>query len=1136
MKKRLFAILMCLCLLAGLFPLAALAAGNDASGDWTPIHMPSNEKDTNSTYYQLETVSNVSDLLATDIRSDKGLLEVPTEKLTFSHGIITGIDKTWLAATKDSSLAVTIPAEIYGSAVTGIGANAFKGANVATPAIVTTVDFSNAVNLTTIGSSAFQYSKSLTSVDLSATKVTTIDKMAFHSCTSLQEIILPDTLTNLGLVSSGGSVFTDCQSLRSIRTAASEENTVFALPKNLTYIGSQTFQNCFAAGVDAKVVIPTGVTTIGSQAFNDKQLSQIIVNKKGDSWDTNPYLGYDLKAFAFPSGCNRIIVFPDNKSFVAYSTKSGLASATKNACAYPITITFSSEGTETHLNHALLGWQRNESSEFWELDEAYRLPPAAGSEPNDAPAGYEYIGGWMLNGKVLSESVKLAALNNPSATATISYKLQLMNPQISYLVDDESSNDNSLTVTIGDGNAHTAGVQVTHPLLRSEEGPDDVYVYFQYCWWDEAVQGTGGETTVNGPRSEVEPELFSTASDDRTLNRVMVEQNTIPIASADHARTGRSQYLVEIFGYIVEDGASPTLFYKSAENFIHFGSGQTGNTVDDVYTLQVSVEEVCIVTYNANGGDTEADPNTQTVKIGSSVGTLPEEPTRGGFNFTGWNTAQEGDGTEFTEDTSVTEDITVYAQWEKTITPIEPEVAAYRVEHYRQQTDGNHTIVEENTEFPLYGEIGKTVIAIPKGYAHYHVNEDKSILSGTVTMPTIFEGELQVLTLKVYYDLDSTYQVSYDANGGSGTMTVDNAYFVNDEVTVLANAFTRNGYTFTGWNTQANGTGTVYNAGDTFVMLAADVTLFAQWKSNGGGGGGTTYYTLRYESNGGTEYKDERYASGTTVKLDKTPTREGYRFTGWYADKELNEHITSIKMTGGKTVYAGWRATTVPDMLNGDDHFAYVAGYTDGTVRPLNNITRAEVATIFFRLLKDDVRKDKLATTNTFKDVPDKMWCNTFISTMAELGVVSGRSAECFDPSAPITRAEFATICARFDTGPVKGDSSFTDIANCWARADIERATSLGWIAGYTDGTFRPDNYITRAEAMTMINWVLCRIPEDESDLLDGMKVWPDNDPGAWFYLAVQEATNSHNFERKGDIHEYWTELTATPDWTRYQD
>ena len=319
--------------------------------------------------------------------------------------------------------------------------------------------------------------------------------------------------------------------------------------------------------------------------------------------------------------------------------------------------------------------------------------------------------------------------------------------------------------------------------------------------------------------------------------------------------------------------------------------------------------------------------------------------------------------------------------------------------------------------------------------------------------------------------------------------------------------------------------------------ITGDVTYVYRFGSTGGGSssGHSTRYTLHYESNGGTAYKDERCSSGTKVTLDKTPTRESYTFTGWYADKALTQKITSVTMNSDKTVYAGWEATGVPDKLNGDDHFAYVVGYSDSTVHPNANISRAEVATIFFRLLKSDIRDGNLTADNVFSDVSDSQWHNKAISTMAKLGIVKGRRADRFDPDASITRAEFAAICARFSTKPVENSGSFSDISGHWAENEIERAAAFGWISGYPDGTFRPDARITRAEAMTMINRVLCRMPQSESDLLDSMVTWPDNKPSDWHYLAVQEATNSHDFDRQGEVGESWTKLTSVPDWTRYQ-
>ena len=328
--------------------------------------------------------------------------------------------------------------------------------------------------------------------------------------------------------------------------------------------------------------------------------------------------------------------------------------------------------------------------------------------------------------------------------------------------------------------------------------------------------------------------------------------------------------------------------------------------------------------------------------------------------------------------------------------------------------------------------------------------------------------------------------------------------------------------------------------GQQFIKFTTDsfspfALLYEKAASSGGGGSSSSKYTLHYESNGGTAYKDERCSSGTKVTLDKTPTRESYTFTGWYADKALTQKITTVTMNSDKTVYAGWEATGVPDKLNGDDHFAYVIGYPDGKVHPEGNISRAETATIFFRLLKADIRDGNLTADNEFSDVSDGQWHNKAVSTMAKLGIVKGRRADRFDPDASITRAEFAAICARFNTKPVENSGSFSDISGHWAENEIERAAAFGWISGYPDGTFRPDARITRAEAMTMINRVLCRMPQSESDLLDSMVTWPDNKPSDWHYLAVQEATNSHDFDRQGEVGESWTKLTSVPDWKRYQ-
>lgn len=422
-----------------------------------------------------------------------------------------------------------------------------------------------------------------------------------------------------------------------------------------------------------------------------------------------------------------------------------------------------------------------------------------------------------------------------------------------------------------------------------------------------------------------------------------------------------------------------------------------------------------------------------------------------------------------------------------------------------------------------------------------------------------------------------TYTVTYDGNGADSGKTTDNtAYATGTTATVKANGYTRNGYTFTGWNTKADGSGTPYKTGD-WITMTGSVILYAQWTRNSSHGGddddkyffaiqkvdaqdghalnGAKFELYQLDKNdrivNRRVVKTTRQGNKSGIALFSVDNKKSYDGIWYYAEVsapegyvlDSTEHkikaedfsdslSTAVKYADTVRNYRG----TTPDLLNDSDHFAYVIGYMDGNVRPYGLISRAETTTIFFRLLKDSVRDGNLLTSNTYTDVADDYWANTAISTMTGLGIVQGRSTTTFDPKAPITRAQFAAICARFDTGKSNGEQTFSDISGHWAEKYIQRAAELGWIKGFEDGTFRPDTYITRAQAMTMINRVLNRIPEDESDLLPGMNVWPDCNPGDWFYLTVQEATNSHDFKHKAGNYETWTRLTKDPDWTRYEN
>lgn len=226
----------------------------------------------------------------------------------------------------------------------------------------------------------------------------------------------------------------------------------------------------------------------------------------------------------------------------------------------------------------------------------------------------------------------------------------------------------------------------------------------------------------------------------------------------------------------------------------------------------------------------------------------------------------------------------------------------------------------------------------------------------------------------------------------------------------------------------------------------------------------------------------------------------------------------------------------LPELEKGD-HFAYIVGRDDGLVHPEANITRAEVATIFFRLLTEESRNLYWGSTSTYPDVADDAWYMHAVATLSNAGILHGRPDGTFDPNAPITRAEFAAVASRFFGGEYEGPDLFSDISGSWARGAINQAAVLGIINGFPDGTFRPDRNITRAEAVAMINRTLDRRPHQDY-LLDDMITWPDNaDTSVWYYADVQEATNSHYYEpseerdENGNQYEIWTTLREVRDW-----
>lgn len=269
------------------------------------------------------------------------------------------------------------------------------------------------------------------------------------------------------------------------------------------------------------------------------------------------------------------------------------------------------------------------------------------------------------------------------------------------------------------------------------------------------------------------------------------------------------------------------------------------------------------------------------------------------------------------------------------------------------------------------------------------------------------------------------------------------------------------------------------------------------------------------------------------VNLDEleVPEKEGFVFGGWFEDPGLTKEVTgTITIDKETTLYGSYINVTVPDAFVDDDHFAYIVGYPDGTVRPNDNISREEVAAIFFRLLKDEVRTSMWATENDFADVEAARWSNTEISTIANGGYIVGYEGN-FRPEDAITRAELATIAAKFWDGEEGETHRFTDITGHWAESYIKKIANAYWIVGDGDGCFRPDDAITRAEAMTLFNKILVRYA-DKNSTLEEIKQWPDSVATDWFYYQVLEATNSHDFIRQDNQYdEVWTAIKENKVW-----
>lgn len=533
-----------------------------------------------------------------------------------------------------------------------------------------------------------------------------------------------------------------------------------------------------------------------------------------------------------------------------------------------------------------------------------------------------------------------------------------------------------------------------------------------------------------------------------------------------------------------------------------FTTDQAGHTF--VYVAQFEPNSFT-VEFQKNADNATGDMDSQTFQYAGTgkVYLNPNAFVRPGYRFLGWSETKDGKGTSYADQAKfqgvthyqgkeIKDDdtITLYARWEKlpeiTIdyTPFPEDLGTVTLNSAQAEGPSEedlaplsiHTVSEKGSPdrrvHAFQGATAKPKTGCTfKGWYDQQKNpcSTKESFVPQAGTDNLYQSGSYVAVFEA-----KKYTLRFDANGGEGTMG-DLTYTHGQDQSLTKCGFTRAGYGFLGWATAADGNVAYHDQQS--LSITKDTTLYAVWKQqpNQGGSGG-------HHNSGGTQEKP-----------DETP----------------------------------------PTTLNDSDHYAYIVGYEDGTIRPNGHITRAEAATVFFRLLTDKARDANLTDRSPYPDVSAGAWYNKAIATLSRMGILSGYEDGSFRPNATVTRAEFAAMAARFDTEAKPVDTPFTDLTGCWAADEIAEAYGKGWVNGYGDNTFRPNGPITRAEAVTLINRVLRRLPETDKDLLPDERTWPDNPETFWGYLALQEASNSHLYDRKSDGYETQTKLLPPRDWSQ---
>ncbi len=692
---------------------------------------------------------------------------------------------------------------------------------------------------------------------------------------------------------------------------------------------------------------------------------------------------------------------------------------------------------------------------------------------------------------------------------------------------------------LADGKTNPATYNVNSEAIALNNPAKEGYTFLGWVWegQDTPQESAGVPAGSTGDRSFTacweEIPKYAVTYKDGVNGTVFTDKKYENLLEG--AETPKFNATPERAGYIF-NGWSPEIADKVAGNA--------------VYTAQWKPEQYTIK-YELHGGklaDGEENPASYTIE---SAGITLNNPTREGYTFLGWvwegqDTPQESAG------------IPAGSTGDRSFTACWKEIPKYTVIY--QDSPDDKTFEDQKIENLPEGSDTPEFAGTPEreGYTFQGWTPD---VTEEVTEDTVYTAKWELVTYHITYELG-------EGTLADGAVNPD-SYTIESDPIILRNP-TKKGYIFLGWVWK--GHLSPQESAGIPAGSTGDRSFTARWEK-------IPKYTVTYTDGAdGKAFEDQKIENlpegSDTPEFAGAPERESYTFQGWLP--EVADHVT------GDAVYtAQWKKNEsvgppvpsgpvlapdnpspepepgpkpesgsgpkpeskpdgeqlpyIPPALESREHFAYIVGFPDGTVRPEAYITRSEAVSIFYRLMTDAFRAENWADSNPFPDVSSSDWYNNAVSTTFRAGLVRGLPDGSFGGNNNISRAELATIAARFLSDENAPDSGLNDLTGHWAKRDVDRAVAAGWIKGFPDGGFHPDDYISRAEVMTLVNRMLGRMPRPDG-MLENMTRWTDNPPSAWYYAGVQEATNSHHYVRNGaGITETWTGLTENRDWTKLE-